>query len=112
MRPEPSKTCAVNSFAVVLDEPQGGARDGGQVSAPAFKEIAEAILPELNVAPDANIRQEILREEDIPKEIETIAGSKKPTENETKIKQKTEAVTTEKPKSETKNKSSGTKNKT
>lgn len=99
-------------IAVVLDEPQGGARDGGQVSAPVFKEIAEAILPELNVAPDANIRQEILRDEDIPKEIETLAGSKKPTESETKNKQKTEAVITEKPKSETKNKSSGTKNKT
>ncbi len=27
---------------VVMDEPTGGARDGGQVSAPVFKEIAEA----------------------------------------------------------------------
>jgi cell division protein FtsI (penicillin-binding protein 3) len=98
-------------IAVVLDEPQGGARDGGQVSAPAFKEIAEAILPELNVAPDANIRQEILRDEEIPTEIEALAASKtdkksKETKKENKI------LEIEKPKSETKNKSSGTKNKT
>lgn len=99
-------------IAVVLDEPQGGARDGGQVSAPAFKEIAEAILPELNVVPDADIRQEILRDDEIPTEIEALTASKKPTESETKSKQKMEAVTTEKPKSEPKNKSSGTKNKT
>jgi cell division protein FtsI/penicillin-binding protein 2 len=38
-------------IAVVMDEPQGGARDGGQVSAPVFRQIAEQILPELNVAP-------------------------------------------------------------
>ncbi len=54
---------------VVMDEPSGGARDGGQVSAPVFREIAEQILPELNVAPDANIRQETLTAEDIPTEI-------------------------------------------
>lgn len=40
-------------IAVVLDEPQVGARDGGQVSAPIFREIAEGVLPELNVVPDA-----------------------------------------------------------
>jgi cell division protein FtsI (penicillin-binding protein 3) len=119
-------------IAVVLDEPQGGARDGGQVSAPIFKEIAEAILPEMSVAPDANIRQQDLKDEDIPTEIETIAGSKTdknlaetekvketkkenkpPTENEKTTKQKPTALTTEKPKIDTKNKSSGvTKGKT
>jgi cell division protein FtsI (penicillin-binding protein 3) len=58
-------------IAVVLDEPQGGARDGGQVSAPVFREIAEAILPELNVVPDAGIRQDALTaDNDIPSEIE------------------------------------------
>lgn len=58
-------------IAVVMDEPRGGARDGGQVSAPVFKEIAEGILPELNVVPDANIRQEILTAEtEIPTETE------------------------------------------
>ncbi|MGI8788970.1 MAG: peptidoglycan D,D-transpeptidase FtsI family protein [Pyrinomonadaceae bacterium] len=50
---------------VVMDEPQGGARDGGQVSAPVFREIAEAILPELNVAPDANVVQKNLLAENV-----------------------------------------------
>ena len=36
-------------IAVVMDEPKGGARDGGMVSAPVFKNIAEQILPELGV---------------------------------------------------------------
>ncbi|HMM80606.1 MAG TPA: penicillin-binding protein 2 [Pyrinomonadaceae bacterium] len=36
-------------IAVVMDEPRGGARDGGMVSAPVFKNIAEEILPELGV---------------------------------------------------------------
>lgn len=57
-------------IAVVMDEPQGGARDGGQVSAPVFREIAEQILPELEIAPDANIRQETFTAEEIPSEID------------------------------------------
>ena len=57
-------------IAVVMDEPRGGARDGGQVSAPVFKEIAEHILPELNVIPDANIKQESLTAQEIPTENE------------------------------------------
>jgi cell division protein FtsI (penicillin-binding protein 3) len=123
-------------IAVVLDEPQGGARDGGQVSAPIFKDIAEQILPELSVVPDANIRQEIVPDEDIPTEIETLSASKTdnktdknsaanekvketkkegktPTGDQKATKQKTPVLTTEKPKTETKNKSSGvTKGKT
>lgn len=55
-------------IAVVMDEPQGGARDGGQVSGPVFREIAEQILPELNVVPDANIQQEVLAAEQVPTE--------------------------------------------
>ena len=31
-----------------------GARDGGQVAAPVFREIAEGILPEMGVAQDTN----------------------------------------------------------
>jgi cell division protein FtsI/penicillin-binding protein 2 len=57
-------------IAVVLDEPSVGARDGGQVSAPIFRDIAEQILPEMNVAPDGNVRQENLTAEEIPSEIE------------------------------------------
>lgn len=41
------------TIAVVMDEPKAGARDGGTVSAPVFKEIAETILPELGIARDA-----------------------------------------------------------
>ncbi len=59
-------------IAVVMDEPKSGARDGGQVSAPVFREIAEQILPELNVIPDANIQQELLTAENIPSESEVI----------------------------------------
>jgi cell division protein FtsI (penicillin-binding protein 3) len=57
---------------VVMDEPTGGARDGGQVSAPVFREIAEQILPEMNVVPDAAVIQEDLTDEEIPSEIEAV----------------------------------------
>src|SRR5207244_12243012 len=40
---------------VVIDEPQG-AYHGGDVAAPVFREIAEQVLPELNVAPDVEIK--------------------------------------------------------
>src|SRR4029078_1918666 len=43
----PAENPAVK-IAVVMDEPQVGARDGGAVSAPVFRGIAEQILPELN----------------------------------------------------------------
>ena len=83
-------------IAVVMDEPQGGARDGGQVSAPVFKEIAEQILPELNVLPDATFRQEVLTAEDITPEADIAPTS---TQNAPK---KTEKIAmrekTEKPK--------------
>jgi len=59
-------------IAVVMDEPQGGARDGGQVSAPVFREIAEQILPEMNIIPDADIQQETLTAEQIPTETESL----------------------------------------
>lgn len=40
------------TIAVIIDEPKVGGRDGGQVAAPAFSEIAEQILREMNVRPD------------------------------------------------------------
>lgn len=135
-------------IAVVLDEPQGGARDGGQVSAPIFRQIAEQVLPELNVIPDGNITQETLTAEqlptetvDVPSDIKSLneddsenPKEKKKAENsdkksaaneksrETKnskeekssindkAKTKTAALI-EKPKNETKNKSSGERTK-
>jgi cell division protein FtsI/penicillin-binding protein 2 len=42
---------------VVIDEPQG-AYHGGDIAAPVFREIAEQILPDLNVAPDVEIKGE------------------------------------------------------
>ncbi len=67
-------------IAVVMDEPSGGARDGGQVSAPVFREIAEAVLPELNVVPDGTIKQQVLTAENIPVEVEA-APTEVQTEN-------------------------------
>jgi cell division protein FtsI (penicillin-binding protein 3) len=40
---------------VVIDEP-AGAYHGGDVAAPVFREIAEQILPDLGVAPDAEMK--------------------------------------------------------
>jgi cell division protein FtsI (penicillin-binding protein 3) len=40
---------------VVIDEPVGSYH-GGDVAAPVFREIAEQILPEMNVAPDADLK--------------------------------------------------------
>lgn len=55
-------------IAVVLDEPHGAARDGGQVSAPIFHDIAEQILPELGIVPDGGIRKDLAQ--DVPSEDE------------------------------------------
>jgi cell division protein FtsI/penicillin-binding protein 2 len=57
-------------IAVVMDEPRGGARDGGQVSAPVFREIAEQILPEMSVVPDGAISPQVLPNEDVPDTID------------------------------------------
>jgi cell division protein FtsI (penicillin-binding protein 3) len=40
---------------VVIDEPRG-AYHGGDVAAPVFREIAEQILPELNITPDVETK--------------------------------------------------------
>lgn len=37
------------TIAVVMDEPKVGGRNGGQVAAPVFKEIAESVLAEMRV---------------------------------------------------------------
>lgn len=42
---------------VVIDEPVG-AYHGGEVAAPVFREIAEQILPDLNIAPDTELLSE------------------------------------------------------
>jgi cell division protein FtsI (penicillin-binding protein 3) len=45
------------SIAVILDTPQG-LHQGGQVSAPVFKRVAEQVLAYLNVAHDAEIKND------------------------------------------------------
>jgi len=67
--------------AVVMDEPKVGARDGGMVSAPVFKEIAQNILQEMKVAPDAPIKPETLEAKKVPeqpeKEVPEVGGTDK-----------------------------------
>ncbi len=41
---------------VVIDEP-GGAYHGGDVAAPVFRQIAEAILPDMGVMPDTDLKE-------------------------------------------------------
>ncbi|HKP67839.1 MAG TPA: penicillin-binding protein 2 [Pyrinomonadaceae bacterium] len=56
------------TIAVVMDEPKLGGRDGGGSAAPIFQEIAQKILPELNIAPDMESTAPVAEadEEDIP----------------------------------------------
>lgn len=89
-------------IAVVMDEPQGALRNGGQVSAPVFRRIAEQILPELNVAPDAPFDQENLTAQaEIPTEAEAAppVSSKSAAAAENNSTKKVEkAIASEKPK--------------
>ena len=65
-------------IAVVMDEPTVGSRNGGQVSAPVFTEIAEQVLPELNVVPDSDINHDQLIAEDVPEPVgngESLTGT-------------------------------------
>ena len=84
---------------VVMDEPTGGARDGGQVSAPVFREIAEGILPEMKVAPDGQILQDNMTAENTPSEIEPADVKMSPPEksetaeeNDTELKKTIEKI--------------------
>jgi cell division protein FtsI (penicillin-binding protein 3) len=40
------------TIGIMIDEPRIGGRNGGDVAAPAFREIVDTVLPEMNVAPD------------------------------------------------------------
>src|SRR5690606_16664926 len=53
-------------IAVVMDEPKGGPRDGGMVSAPVFKNIAEQILPELGVQKNGAAAKDVTMAEVVP----------------------------------------------
>jgi len=53
------------TIAVVMDEPMVGGRNGGQVSAPVFKEIAESVLAEMHVPFDLTADKRPLDAEDV-----------------------------------------------
>ncbi|NNF00302.1 MAG: penicillin-binding protein 2 [Pyrinomonadaceae bacterium] len=80
-------------IAVILDEPKGVARSGGYVAAPVFKEIAENILPELGVTPDAEILDELSESEELlaseeARKLKTIGQSIEPAVQEKKVPKK------------------------
>src|SRR5204863_2770884 len=52
--------------AVVMDEPRVGARDGGMVSAPVFREIAQQILEDMKVPKDPAIKQNMMVAKEMP----------------------------------------------
>ena len=54
------------TIAVIIDEPKVGGRDGGQVAAPVFSKIAEAILPELKIRPDLSAEETVAEVDEIP----------------------------------------------
>jgi hypothetical protein len=49
-----------------MDEPKSGARDGGAVSAPVFKEIAQQLLENANVARDLTTNDSQTVAQDVP----------------------------------------------
>ena len=63
--------------AVVMDEPRVGARDGGMVSAPVFREIAQQILEEMNIPKNLAVKPDTL----VAKEIPETTGKPPPEKN-------------------------------
>jgi len=53
-------------IVVVMDEPQTGARDGGTVSAPVFRDIAQTLLTAMNVPHDLTPSGSTLAVVDVP----------------------------------------------
>jgi cell division protein FtsI (penicillin-binding protein 3) len=65
-------------LGVVMDEPTVGARDGGMVSAPVFREIAQAILEDMRIPHDSAAKQENLVAKEIRESPQTDAVKEKP----------------------------------
>ncbi len=85
---------------VIMDEPRSGARDGGMVSAPVFREIAQQLLHELKVPTDAPIDQQTTLEKDIP---ESPVESSPTNKSDKKLSDTTQKADREKPKENQKN---------
>ena len=64
---------------VVLDEPKVGARDGGMVAAPIYREIAQAILEDMKVPTDTPVKQEAQIAKNIAPTSPTDTAKTKPT---------------------------------
>ena len=64
--------------AVVMDEPRVGARDGGMVAAPVFREIAQQILEEMKIPTDATVKQEMPVAKEIPETLQSETVKEKP----------------------------------
>jgi len=81
--------------AVIMDEPKVGARDGGRVAAPVFREITQQLLYELKIPTDAPIRREetLVAEKDIP-ELPTGVATGKKTDAKAEVETKSKAVET------------------
>lgn len=62
--------------AVVMDEPRVGARDGGMVSAPVFREIAQQILEELKIPKDPAVKPNAMVAQEIPETADRPAAGK------------------------------------
>ncbi len=71
--------------AIVMDEPKVGARDGGMVSAPVFREIAQQILQEMKIKPDSQLKPETLIAKEIPESPAGNITGKKASENKPDI---------------------------
>jgi hypothetical protein len=64
-------------IAVVMDEPRGGARDGGVVSAPVFREVAQHMLETMKIRKDAPQKPESPIAEVIPETPQAVAPNDK-----------------------------------
>jgi cell division protein FtsI (penicillin-binding protein 3) len=80
-------------IAVIIDEPKGASRNGGQVAGPVFRDIANSILPDLGVASDGVFVENIEKGKNPQKKETTsksIKGGDKAKQKAAKIKKKTE----------------------
>jgi len=78
-------------LAVVMDEPKGGARDGGMVSAPVFRDIAQQVLQAMNVNPDMPIKPAEGIATNISVEPAPVTRVEKPREKERESQNKTKS---------------------
>ncbi|MCU0239098.1 MAG: penicillin-binding protein 2 [Pyrinomonadaceae bacterium] len=82
-------------IVVVLDEPQGEYRDGGQVAAPIFQKIAEQVLPELGVPMDGtriDSKAPFIAEDNKKHKVENITEKSKAKKDKSDDSEKTETA--------------------